>query len=240
MGPTQFIPSTWATYASDGDGNGTSDPFDIDDAAAATAKYLCAAGGDLSSVAGQRQAVLAYNHSDEYVATVLGIAASYAGTPPPVLPTEPAKPPTLPPANPAPPPAVAALPPAAAPAAGARTPAAILSPATASATARPVRDARPEPGPGRRHADPDPDAKPDLHADSVPDVHSYAGPDAVPDAHADPDAHSYAGPGAGHRPRRLRPPRAPTGRRPRMTSQPKPGTRRPPPNLRCADRFGHG
>ena len=198
VGPTQFIPSTWATYASDGDGNGTSDPFDIDDAAAATAKYLCAAGGDLSSVAGQRQAVLTYNHSDEYVATVLGIAASYAGTPPPVLPTEPAKPPTLPPANPAPPPAVAALPPATAPAAGARTPAATPSPATASATAGPSAT----PAPSRAPAavtptpTPTPDAA-DLHAHADPDAHSYAGPDAVPDAHADPDAHSYAGPGAG-------------------------------------------
>ena len=107
VGPTQFIPSTWRIYASDGDGDGRSDPFDIHDAAAATAKYLCAAGGDLSSVGGQMRAVLAYNHSASYVATVLTLAASYAGTPLPPLPTPSAEPPsTVPPANPAPPPAI--------------------------------------------------------------------------------------------------------------------------------------
>jgi hypothetical protein len=107
VGPMQFIPSTWRTYAADGDGDGRSDPFDIHDAAAATAKYLCAAGGDLSSVAGQTRAVLAYNHSHSYVATVLTLAAMYAGTPPPQLRTPATEPlPTMPPANPAPPPAV--------------------------------------------------------------------------------------------------------------------------------------
>src|SRR3954463_1751293 len=107
VGPMQFIPSTWQSYATDSDGDGRSDPFDIYDAAAATAKYLCAAGGDLSSVAGQRRAVLAYNHSDSYVATVLTLAATYAGAPAPELPTTTPEPlPTVPPANPAPPPAV--------------------------------------------------------------------------------------------------------------------------------------
>src|SRR3954468_13341261 len=107
VGPMQFIPSTWQSYATDSDGDGRSDPFDIYDAAAATAKYLCAAGGDLSSVAGQRRAVLAYNHSDSYVATVLTLAATYAGVPAPELPTTTPEPlPTVPPANPAPPPAV--------------------------------------------------------------------------------------------------------------------------------------
>ncbi len=106
VGPMQFIPSTWARYASDGDGDGSSDPFDIQDAARATARYLCAAGGDLSTVAGQRRAVLAYNHSDSYVATVLTLAARYAGTPPPTVPTHPVLPPAEPPANPGPPPAM--------------------------------------------------------------------------------------------------------------------------------------
>jgi membrane-bound lytic murein transglycosylase B len=107
VGPMQFIPSTWARYASDGDGDGSSDPFDIQDAARATARYLCAAGGDLTTVAGQRRAVLAYNHSDSYVATVLTLAAQYAGTPPPTVPTDPVPPPSEPPANPGPPPAIA-------------------------------------------------------------------------------------------------------------------------------------
>src|SRR3954470_12951943 len=106
VGPLQFIPSTWSSHGRDGDGDGQRDPFDINDAAAATAAYLCAAGGDLSSVAGQTRAVLAYNHSDSYVATVLTLAASYAGTTPPDIPAPSEQPlPTVPPANPAPPPA---------------------------------------------------------------------------------------------------------------------------------------
>ncbi|WP_194290517.1 lytic transglycosylase domain-containing protein, partial [Modestobacter roseus] len=88
VGPMQFIPSTWARYAADGDGDGRTDPFDLDDAAAAAARYLCAAGGDLSNLAGQARAVYAYNHSTEYVTSVLLLAASYAGTP--VTPTAPA------------------------------------------------------------------------------------------------------------------------------------------------------
>jgi membrane-bound lytic murein transglycosylase B len=106
VGPMQFIPSTWARYASDGDGDGSSDPFDIQDAARATARYLCAAGGDLTTVSGQRRAVLAYNLSDSYVATVLTLAAQYAGTPAPTVPTDPVPLPSEPPANPGPPPAV--------------------------------------------------------------------------------------------------------------------------------------
>ena len=78
VGPMQFIPSTWRSYAVDADGSGVADPFDIDDQALAAAHYLCVAGGDLSVEAGQRRAVLAYNHSDSYVAQVLALARSYA------------------------------------------------------------------------------------------------------------------------------------------------------------------
>ncbi|WP_176522773.1 lytic murein transglycosylase [Blastococcus aggregatus] len=78
VGPMQFIPTTWRSYAVDADGDGTTDPFDIDDASLAAANYLCTAGGDLRTDAGQRKAVFAYNHSDEYVAQVLALARSYA------------------------------------------------------------------------------------------------------------------------------------------------------------------
>jgi Transglycosylase SLT domain len=82
VGPMQFIPSTWAMYGIDGNGDGVASPFNINDAALAAARYLCAAGGDLRTADGQRRAVLAYNHSDEYLALVLGTAAAYAtGTP---------------------------------------------------------------------------------------------------------------------------------------------------------------
>ena len=78
VGPMQFIPSTWSSYGIDGDGNGTEDPFDIDDAALASAHYLCVAGRDLRTLEGKQRAVLAYNHSDSYVAEVLALAAAYA------------------------------------------------------------------------------------------------------------------------------------------------------------------
>jgi membrane-bound lytic murein transglycosylase B len=45
VGPMQFIPSTWAKYASDGNED-VADPRQIDDAAFAAARYLCANGRD--------------------------------------------------------------------------------------------------------------------------------------------------------------------------------------------------
>jgi membrane-bound lytic murein transglycosylase B len=78
VGPMQFIPTTWRAYAIDADGTGTPDPFNINDAALAAAHYLCVAGGDLRTAAGQRRAILAYNHSDSYVAEVLALARAYA------------------------------------------------------------------------------------------------------------------------------------------------------------------
>ena len=78
VGPMQFIPTTWRSYAIDADGNHTTDPFDIDDAALGAAHYLCVAGDNLTTEAGQRDAVMAYNHSDSYVAEVLALARAYA------------------------------------------------------------------------------------------------------------------------------------------------------------------
>ncbi|SEF26350.1 Membrane-bound lytic murein transglycosylase B [Amycolatopsis pretoriensis] len=79
VGPTQFIPSTWRGYASDGNGDGVSNPNNIYDEALATARYLCSGGLDLSTDAGQRLAVRRYNNSQSYVDTVLAWAAAYRG-----------------------------------------------------------------------------------------------------------------------------------------------------------------
>ena len=108
VGPMQFIPSTWASYATDGNGDGIADPFNIYDAAAAAGKYLCHAGGDLRTRAGKIQAVLTYNHSDSYVASVLSLEATYAGTPIIAEPTSgtPILNAPLPPVNPGAPPAI--------------------------------------------------------------------------------------------------------------------------------------
>ncbi|MCU1688719.1 MAG: hypothetical protein JWN20_647, partial [Jatrophihabitantaceae bacterium] len=78
IGPMQFIPSTWKMYASDGNGDGKSDPFNIYDAALAAAKYLCKAGGDLRTGAGIQRAVYSYNHDTSYVNRVLALADEYA------------------------------------------------------------------------------------------------------------------------------------------------------------------
>ncbi|MET0526453.1 MAG: lytic murein transglycosylase [Nocardioides sp.] len=78
VGPMQFLPSSWRTWAADGDGDGTADPQDLDDAAATAAHYLCASGTDLASGAGWQTAILSYNHAQEYVDAVRGAALSYA------------------------------------------------------------------------------------------------------------------------------------------------------------------
>ncbi len=78
IGPMQFIPSTWRVVGVDGDGDGKRNPQDIDDAALATAVYLCSGDEDLSTVAGQRSAIYRYNHSNDYVDLVLSIAAAYS------------------------------------------------------------------------------------------------------------------------------------------------------------------
>ncbi len=80
VGPMQFLPATWAAVAVDGDGNGTRDVEDIDDAALGSAVYLCAGGGDLSTPAGARAALLRYNHSEAYVARVMAVANSLRNT----------------------------------------------------------------------------------------------------------------------------------------------------------------
>ena len=88
VGQMQFIPGTWAMSARDGDGNGRTDPHDIDDSALAAATYLCGAG-DLSTPEGMRRAALRYNHSDYYADLVLSFQRGYetgvfeVPTPPP-------------------------------------------------------------------------------------------------------------------------------------------------------------
>ena len=74
-GPMQFLPSTWAIYGVDGDGDGKADIFDQADAVYSAARYLCASGGGQPDTL--YDAIYAYNHSDYYVKTVLGLAAQY-------------------------------------------------------------------------------------------------------------------------------------------------------------------
>ena len=77
VGPMQFIPGTWKLYGADGNGDGTKDPHNIDDASLAAARYLCARGG-MDSAGGWRSAVIGYNRSEQYLADVARVANTYA------------------------------------------------------------------------------------------------------------------------------------------------------------------
>ncbi|MFD5946728.1 lytic murein transglycosylase [Streptomyces collinus] len=70
VGPMQFIPSTWARWGADGNGDGRTDPNNLFDAALAAGRYLCAGGRDLSVPAQLDRAILGYNHSAAYLRTV--------------------------------------------------------------------------------------------------------------------------------------------------------------------------
>ncbi|MGW4243324.1 murein transglycosylase [Nocardia sp. NPDC004722] len=95
MGPFQFIPDTWRRWGaraavdyqtlSTALQNATpvsttalsGSPDNIDDAALAAGRYLCASGGDLATGHGWRAAIYAYNHSNTYVDQVRSAATSY-------------------------------------------------------------------------------------------------------------------------------------------------------------------
>ncbi|MFC0629333.1 lytic transglycosylase domain-containing protein [Kribbella deserti] len=79
VGPMQFIPGTWKLMGVDGDGDGTKNPQDIDDAAMSTAVYLCSGKVTLTKAGDLNAALLRYNHSQAYVDLVISIAKAYAG-----------------------------------------------------------------------------------------------------------------------------------------------------------------
>jgi len=77
VGPMQFIPSTWSVVGGGAAGDSQRNPQDIDDAALATAVYLCSGSDDLSTDDGRRASVYRYNHSQEYVDLVLAFYDAY-------------------------------------------------------------------------------------------------------------------------------------------------------------------
>jgi peptidoglycan LD-endopeptidase LytH len=74
IGWMQFMPATWARYATDADGDGTKDPNNPADAIFAAARLLKASGSDRDL----HGAIFAYNHADWYVQDVLAHARLYA------------------------------------------------------------------------------------------------------------------------------------------------------------------
>jgi hypothetical protein len=67
VGWMQFMPTTWLQYGVDALNSGYADPYNPVDAIFAAARYLRAAG----AATDLRAAILAYNHSEEYVDSVL-------------------------------------------------------------------------------------------------------------------------------------------------------------------------
>lgn len=80
MGPMQFLPATFASYAVDGDHDGFADIMDPADAIFSAARYLCANGAGTGPNA-LANAIFHYNHADWYVQMVLALAKQYAAAP---------------------------------------------------------------------------------------------------------------------------------------------------------------
>lgn len=87
-GPMQFLPATFAEYATPVPAGGANPPtpYDPTDAIYATARMLCADGARNNR--NLNAAIYAYNHATSYVADVLATAATYASptTTPPATP----------------------------------------------------------------------------------------------------------------------------------------------------------
>jgi membrane-bound lytic murein transglycosylase B len=83
IGWMQFMPETWLQYGVDAVNAGYADPYNPVDAIFAAARYLHAAGASTNL----RAAILAYNHSEAYVESVLLRARLFASYPPSVIAT---------------------------------------------------------------------------------------------------------------------------------------------------------
>jgi hypothetical protein len=77
QGPMQFIPSTWARWGYDADGNGRADINSPVDAVFSAARYLCAVGAGRGGTA-LDDAIFSYNHAWWYVRDVILMANRFA------------------------------------------------------------------------------------------------------------------------------------------------------------------
>jgi cell wall-associated NlpC family hydrolase len=75
VGWMQFMPSTWARWGIDANGDGVADPNNPSDAIFSAARYLAGCGGQFDIA----RAVYCYNHATWYVNEVLGLAGLYGG-----------------------------------------------------------------------------------------------------------------------------------------------------------------
>jgi cell wall-associated NlpC family hydrolase len=74
VGWMQFMPSTWARWGIDSNGDGVADPNNSTDAIFSAARYLAGCGGQFDIA----RAIYCYNHASWYVNEVLGLASLYA------------------------------------------------------------------------------------------------------------------------------------------------------------------
>lgn len=80
VGPMQFLPSTFASYAAKvrpDDGGASADPNDADDETLAAALYLCGSGRDLTDIEELKKAIYSYNYSSAYVDEVFRWMSQY-------------------------------------------------------------------------------------------------------------------------------------------------------------------
>jgi membrane-bound lytic murein transglycosylase B len=78
VGPFQLIPQTWRNWHTDGNGDGVEDPHNIDDAAMATANYLCRVSIHIDTEEGWIAAVSGFNSPQAYRDSVARYAVRYA------------------------------------------------------------------------------------------------------------------------------------------------------------------
>lgn len=83
LGPMQFLTDTFRAFGVDGNGDGRADPHNAFDAISSAVAYLCPDGVVVGEEGtdGVTEAILRYNHSDDYVAKVLDFAGQYGVTP---------------------------------------------------------------------------------------------------------------------------------------------------------------
>ncbi len=77
VGPMQLIPATWASWPSDGNGDGVPDPQNIADESIAAANSLCRASGGMTTPDGWRSGIASYNVGSAYLKAVATAAKRY-------------------------------------------------------------------------------------------------------------------------------------------------------------------
>jgi hypothetical protein len=79
VGPMQFVPAAWRVYGqnADADSDGRADINDIDDAALAAARLLCAGGRDLGTVDGWDDGIKKFNYLGGDLVAIFNAADDY-------------------------------------------------------------------------------------------------------------------------------------------------------------------